>query len=148
MSTTTAPPQAAEPAKKGKAKLLIIVAVVLLLGLGAAYWFLLRPAPDEEKKKEVHEAGEIVPLEPVQINLAGGHYLRMSIALQLTTEATHAADGSKALDSTIELFTGRSIEELSNVKERRKLKHELEETVAHDYHEEVMAVYFTEFVTQ
>ena len=42
--------------------------------------------------------GEVVTLEPIQINLAAGHYLRIGIALQLTAKA-HEADGSKALDA-------------------------------------------------
>ena len=46
-------------------------------------------------------------LEPIQINLADGHYLRIGIALQLTADA-HEADGSKALDATIDLFSGQS----------------------------------------
>ena len=47
----------------------------------------------------------MVALEPIQINLAGGHYLRVGVALQLT-EAAHEADGSKALDATIAIFSG------------------------------------------
>ena len=54
---------------------------------------------------EQPEPGEVVTLEPIQINLAGGHYLRIGLALQLTADA-HEADGSKALDATIELFSG------------------------------------------
>lgn len=143
MSTTTAPdPAAPAEEKKGKGKLLVIVAVVLVLALGAAYWFLLRPGPEPEVKP-----GEVLTVEPVQVNLAGGHYLRIGIALQLTETAEHA-EGSKALDKTIALFSGKSVEELSNPKERTKLKHELEEQLHEEYHDEVMGVYFTEFVTQ
>ena len=53
--------------------------------------------------------GEVVRLEPIQVNLAGGHYLKIGIALQLTADA-HEADGSKALDATIDLFSGRSMD--------------------------------------
>ena len=59
----------------------------------------------------------MVALDPVQINLAGGHYLGISIALQLTDKAKEA-DGSKALDATIELFSGREITEVNDAKER------------------------------
>lgn len=86
-------------------------------------------------------------LDPVQINLAGGHYLSMSIALQLTDKAKEA-DGSKALDAAIELFSGREITEVNDAKERLKLKEELVKELDDLYEGEVMDVYFTQFVSQ
>ena len=83
----------------------------------------------------------------MQINLEGGHYLKIGVALQLTTTA-HEADGSKALDATIELFTGRSMDELTRKGSRAQLKKELAKELEHDYHGDVMGVYFTDFVTQ
>lgn len=145
MSTATATPttDTAAPAKaKSKKKLIIIVALVLVVA-GAAYWFMLKPkAPPGPP-----EPGEVVTLEPVQVNLAAGHYLRVGIALQLTTSA-HEADGSKALDATIELFSGREMSELATAKERTALKKELEQELEEAYHGDVMGVYFTQFVTQ
>lgn len=129
---------------KGKKKLLMIVALVLVVGL-AAYWFVLKPKPAAAKEKP--EPGEVVALEPRQVNLAGGHYLKIGIALQLTAKA-HEVDGSKALDATIELFSNLSMEELSKPHSREKLKHELEKELEHSYHGDVMAVYLTDFVTQ
>ena len=64
------------------------------------------------------EPGEVVTLEPIQVNLADGHYLRVGIALQLTAEAKEA-DGSKALDATIDLFSGRDLAEVTDPKQRR-----------------------------
>ena len=53
------------------------------------------------------EAGrDRAPGRPIQINLAGGHYLRIGLALQLTDSASKEIDGSKALDATIDLFSG------------------------------------------
>ena len=46
------------------------------------------------------------------------------------------------------LFTGRSVNDLADAKERHHLKDELMETLEHEYHGDVMGVYFTEFVTQ
>ncbi len=144
-STATKPDTEADgdPPKKSKAKLVVVAVVVLALIGGAAYWFLLRGS----SAPKAPEPGEVVTLEPIQVNLTGGHYLRVGLALQMTAEA-HEADGSKALDSTISLFTGRSVEELADAKERHKLKDELTEELHHSYHDEVMEVYFTEFVTQ
>ncbi len=145
MTITANPPATETPpveAKKSKKKLLIIVVAVLAIG-GGGYWFVLKPGGGAAEP----EPGEVVPLETLQVNLSGGHYLRIGLALQLTTSA-HEADGSKALDAAIELFSGRDIAEVTRPADRRKLKKELEHSLHELYHEEVMGVYFTEFVTQ
>jgi flagellar FliL protein len=147
MSTvTTMPAQAADagaPAEKkgGKKKLIMILVGVIAIG-AAAYWFVLKPKPEKAP-----EPGEVATIEPIQLNLAGGHYLKIGIALQLTADA-HEADGSKALDATIELFSGRSMDELTRAESRDKLKHQLVKELEHTYHGDVMDVYFTDFVTQ
>ena len=135
--------EAQEPTKKGGRKKILMILVLFLAVGAAAYWFLIKPAD----AKEAPKPGEVVRLEPIQVNLAAGHYLKIGIALQLTAEA-HEADGSKALDATIELFTGKSMGELTEKKERTHLKKELEKELKELYHDEVMGVYFTDFVTQ
>lgn len=132
-----------ETPKKSKKKLLIMVLVPVLVIVGAGYWFFLKPSGAEAAPVP----GEVVTLEPLQVNLAQGHYLRVGIALQLV-EGAHEVDGSKALDATIELFSGHKMDEVSEVKERKELKDELEKELDHLYHGDVMGVYFTEFVTQ
>lgn len=146
MSSTLSSAQAAAadaPAKPGggKKKLLILLVALLLLG-GAGYWFFLKPAGDTEP---VH--GEVVALEPVQVNLTDGHYLSVGIALQLV-EGAHEVDGSKALDATIDMFSGQTVATLADPKTRRTMKAALTEGLADLYHEEVLEVYFTQFVTQ
>ncbi len=131
--------------KGGKKKKLLLIGVVLLVVAGAAYWFVLKPSGSAE---EGPKPGAILPLESTQINLASGHYLKIGIALQLVEGAPEEVDGSKALDATIELFSGRTIEEVANAKDRRELKEELEATLEKSYEDEVMGIYFTEFVTQ
>ena len=146
MSVTTMPKtageaEAEEPTKGGKKKLVIIVAVVLLV-LGGAGWKFLMPHPEPAP-----EPGKVVVLDPIQINLASSHYLRVGIALQLTTTA-HEADGSEALDALIDQFSGRPMDEVADTKKRRAMKKELEHHLEELYHGDVMEVYFTEFVTQ
>lgn len=147
MTVTAIPQQAGAPAdaaaaeKKPPKKLIIIVVAVLALG-GGGWFMFLKPKPVAPP-----EPGEVVAMEPIQVNLAAGHYLRMGIALQLTTKANEA-DGSKALDAAIALFSGLPMEEVNNPKKRTELKKELTKELKHLYHEEVMDVYFTEFVTQ
>lgn len=149
MSTATAAPPAAGDAPQeekkggGKKKLVIIAVLVLVLG-GAGYWFFLKPSGPPPPP----EPGEVLTVDPIQINLEGGHYLRIGVALQLTSSIAHAPDGSKALDAVIDLFSGRDMAELQKPKERHHLKEELMEHLEHEYHGDVMEVYFTEFVTQ
>ncbi|MET3960945.1 flagellar FliL protein [Marmoricola sp. OAE513] len=139
--TATGTTEAAPVEKKSKKKLIIILVAVLAIGGGGYYQFMM------PKKEGPPQPGEVVKLEPIQINLAANHYLRIGIALQLTTKA-HEADGSQALDATIALFSGQPMAEVNNPKKRAELKEHLEEELEHLYHDEVMGVYFTEFVTQ
>ena len=136
-----APPAPEEPAGGGRKKL-VLGLVVLAVAAAAAWWFLLRPTVPAEPVP-----GEVLTLEPIQVNLADGRYLRIGIALQLSAEAEEA-DGSKALDATIDLFSGVDQAELARAGQRQELKRQLEETLHEDYHGEVLEVYFTEFVTQ
>ncbi|MDO9379141.1 MAG: flagellar basal body-associated FliL family protein [Nocardioidaceae bacterium] len=145
MSVTTLPPSTDEAEEKPKSKKKLVMVVVLLMVVSAAaWWFLLKPAGAAPPP----EPGEVVTMEPIQINLAGGHYLKIGIAIQATADAHEAPDGSKALDATIELFSGKPVEELVQPVQRQKLKAELLKELEEGYHHEVMDVYFTDFVTQ
>lgn len=127
--------------KGGKKKLLMIVAVVLLAA-GGAWFFLLRgggPPPPPVP-------GVVVALEPVTLNLADGHYLKLGLALQATKAAKEAPDGSKALDIAIAMLSDRPPAELTSAKARAEVKKKLVEKVDEAYEHEVMDVYFTQFV--
>jgi flagellar FliL protein len=145
MTVTAMPPTATAagaeaPVKKSKKKLIIILVAVLALG-GGGYMFM-KPAP-----KGPPVPGDVVKLDPIQINLASAHYLRIGIALQLVAGAK-AADGSKALDATIAIFSGLPMAEVNNSQKRTELKKELEKQLDEKYEHAVMGVYFTELVTQ
>jgi flagellar FliL protein len=142
-TTLTRPPEAEPTEEKGGGRRTKLVALVAVLAvLAAGWWFFLRPSGPAEPVP-----GEVMTLEPIQVNLADGHYLRIGIALQLSAEA-HEADGSKALDAVIELFSGADNGELVRSGERQDYKARLEERLHEDYHGDVLEVYFTEFVTQ
>jgi len=132
---------AAPEAGKGRKKL-VVIGLVLVVGAAAGWWFLLRPSGPSEPVP-----GEVMTLEPIQVNLADGHYLRLGLALQLSADA-HEADGSKALDAAIDLFSGADQASLVKAGQRQELKHQLEQELHDDYHGDVLEVYFTEFVTQ
>jgi flagellar FliL protein len=130
-----------ETPRRGK-KILLLGLIGVVAVVAAAWWFMIRPAGAEEPTP-----GEVMQLESIQVNLEGGHYLKIGVALQAIEGAEHV-EGSKALDATIELFSGRSMAELGDPKKRTQLKEKLTEELDHRYHGEVMEVYFTDFVTQ
>jgi flagellar protein FliL len=140
----TAEAEAADEEKGGGRKKLVLVAVVLAVLAGAGYWFFLKPKGEEPPP----EPGLVSKLDAIQINLADDHYLKVGIALQATTDAKEELDGSKALDETIRIFSGQSVDRLGRPEYREKLKKKLEHHLEEAYEGEVMGVYFTDFVTQ
>lgn len=166
-SRPTAPAETAPeaPAKGGKKKLIIIVAGAVVV-LGAAYWFLAgpgkaAPATETDPSAEAtasaepsYELGEVVVVESISINLKGGHYLRLGFGLQLTTDAMSGGpsgetfDTAKALDAAIAIYSGHTTEELAEQSMRDELKAEFIEVLKELYHEGVVDVYYTDFVTQ
>lgn len=140
-------PQAAEGGKKGKGKkgkkkLVIIVLVVLLVGGGGGYWFFLKPSGPAKPKP-----GAVLPLDEQTVNLAGGHYLKVKVALQLTSKAGEDLDGSEAEQEVVDLFSGLDVGDVNLAKTRQSLQQQLIKKVEADYPDEVMDVYLTEFVT-
>ena len=136
----TAAEQAEEQPRKRRKKLVLLLVAVLVVG-GGGYWFI-RPEPASAPKP-----GDVVTLEPIQINLADSHYLRVGIALQLV-QGAEKVDGSKALDATIDEFSGLAMAEVNDPAKRSTHKLALEKELDHRYQGDVMEVYFTEFVTQ
>jgi flagellar FliL protein len=135
-----------DAAKGGKKKLILILAVVLLAAAGAAYFFLLAPG---KAAAEEPVPGEVVALEPVAVNLAGGGYLKIGIALQLTEGVGGegaAPDGSKALDLIIGTFSQAQPADVTGA--RDALKEALEEKIVEAYDGDVMGIYYTEYVSQ
>lgn len=101
-------------------------------------------------------AGTIVDIQPMTMNLADGHFLKMALSLQLSKDAGEGEEVSKmtakAKDAAIDLYTQQTVEDLQNPEKRTELKQELSETVVKLFTEEgkkmVLGVYVTEFVFQ
>ena len=146
---TQAAPAAVEapPARSSRRKPALLAAVVVLL-LAAGAWFLVL-APDSGAA-ETPVAGEVLPLEPITMNLADGRLLKVGIALQLAegAGAEHPVSGSVALDEAISFLGAHTMAQLTPPEARQKAKAELSARVAERYHSEVLEVYFTEFVMQ
>jgi len=138
--------------KKGGGKKMLLVGLlggVLLLGGGAGgVWYFTKPAAAEPPPV----AGAVIALDPISLNLADQHYLKLGLALQATATAHDAPDGSKALDLAIAEFSGLPMAELADETKREHYKDELQEKIVKAYeeehHETVMGIYFTQFVMQ
>ena len=123
----------------------MVVPVVLVLAGAAGWFFFLRPSGSSGPPKPT--PGAVVALDPITINLAGGHYLKLGLALQPTASASEVT-GEKALDAAIDLYSGMTLDELATKEGRDASKKELVTEVSELYENEVYDLYFTEFVYQ
>jgi flagellar FliL protein len=133
------------PAAKGGKKKLIIIVLVVLLAAGAAAYFLLFSGGSA--KAAAPEPGAVVRLDPVAVNLSGGGYLRIGVALQLTADAdAKTLDGAKATDLVISTFSQAVPADI--VGTREALKKALEKKIIKAYDGSVMGIYYTDYATQ
>ncbi|WP_159798632.1 flagellar basal body-associated FliL family protein [Puerhibacterium puerhi] len=145
-------PAAAEPEPEPQKRrrrwpVLVLVLVALVAAGAAAAWFFLR-TPDAEAAPPAPEPGAVLQVDPVSLNLADGHYLRLGLGLQLTADVEEPPDPARALDLAIALFSGRPVQEVSDPATRDQLKSELAEQLQEAYEGEVLDVYLTQYVTQ
>ena len=92
--------------------------------------------------------GAVIPLDAITVNLAGGHYLKIHLALQATAAAGTTIDGSQALDLTVSEFSNLPMAQLSSTDGRDAAKAQLLKAVEKAYKDQIMDIYFTEFVMQ
>lgn len=113
--------------------------------------------------EEEPEIEHIIDLDPINVNLADGHYLRIAISIGMAasedaeeesggghgggeTETTEPT--APAADLVLSTFSGKTIEELSSLEGRIHAREALHEGLTEFYGEEVVTVFFTEFVMQ
>lgn len=142
---------AAEAPKKSKKMLMIIaIAAVVLIGGGAGTFFMLSSNSAQAAPKK----GVVTAIDDaLTVNLADGHYLKLKFSLQQTADTgTTAVDTAEALNLAIDEYTGKSVADLSTEKSRDAIKAELLQKIVKTYTvnktEEVMDIYYTQFVTQ
>jgi len=160
---TTEADGAAAAGKAGKVKVIGLavafaaVGAVLgpkLLGGGGS-----APAGAAEDTTTTTEAGPVVVLDPITLNLADGHLLKVGLALELSAEAGGGGHGetadddptkgyAKALDAAIDVFGDQTMGSLGAAGGRDAAKEGLEAALHDLYHGEVVGVYFHEFVMQ
>jgi len=142
-----------EAPKKGKKKLLLVVLVLLLAAGGAAYFFLF--SGSSAKAEEPVSSGTYVTLDPVAVNLAGGGYLKIGVALELTEDGAAGGeggglDGSKAKDLIISTFSQAAPADVTGARDALKaaLQQKIIDAYTEDHKEMVMGIYYTDYVTQ
>lgn len=144
--TTEAPVDDADEAsaKGGKKRLFLVLVTVVAAAAGA--WFVLLPGDSAEAEEPV--PGAVLVLEPVAVNLAGGGYLKIGVALQLTDDvaAEGEPDGAKASDLIIAHFSQARPADVAGAREA--LKEALELKIIEAFDGAVMDIYYTEYVTQ
>jgi len=143
-----------DDAPKGGKKKLLIIGLVAVLALGAAAYFFVFSGGGAEAEPKPEAGAVVLPIEPVAINLAGGSYLKLGVALQFSLAYDEAAggehgadpDGSKAIDIAIAQFSGAALSDVQT--NREAMKAALQQSIVEAYHGDVYSIYYTEYVTQ
>jgi flagellar protein FliL len=150
MSTKEKTDETDETTGKGNKKKLLLIGLVLILAAAGAAYFLLFSGSAEAETEPV--AGDVLVLEPIAVNLAGGGYLKIGVTLQFTEEGTAGGhggsgpDGSKATDLIISTFSQAAPADVTGAREALKVA--LEQKIIEAYHGDVMAIFYNEYVTQ
>ena len=150
MSTKEKTDETDEATGKGSKKKLLLIGLVLILATAGAAYFLLFSGSAEAETEPV--AGDVLVLEPIAVNLAGGGYLKIGVTLQFTEEGTAGGhggsgpDGSKATDLIISTFSQAAPADVTGAREALKVA--LEQKIIEAYHGDVMAIFYNEYVTQ
>jgi len=136
---------------KGKKSLklkLIIGLVVLLLGGGAAAKFtVLAPAPSKASAAAAQPvAGPIIQMSELTLNLTGGQYLRIKIALVTVKGSKPILDTTMATQLVIDEYSNHSPAELTGDLARQKAKAALLAKLQKAYPKQIMDALYTEFV--
>src|SRR4051812_27240787 len=137
-----------------KKKLLIVLPIVLLLAGGGAYKTVLAPKKAEAKHKI---SGTLLPLDPeFVVNLAGGRYGKLSVALLVEKAPAAPENGTApeleqnaAVRSVIpDQLTGVEPVTLLSPTQRHKLLKRMVKALHASTDEEVTKVYFTDIAIQ
>ncbi|MCC6220153.1 MAG: flagellar basal body-associated FliL family protein [Deltaproteobacteria bacterium] len=156
----------AAPAKGGSKKLIIIIlAVLLLLAIaGAGAFFALSGSKHEagEDGEEEEEEGEegleelpgaVFPLEVFIVNLGvKGSFLKASIQLEFVEPElppTLDNDVPKLRDAIIKVMSSKTATEILTAEGKEQLRNDIKDVVNETIGgEEVLQIYFTEFIIQ
>ena len=151
-----APDAEAVERKGGKKKKLLVLGLVAVLALGAGLYFFVFTGGEAEAEPAPEPGSVVLQVDPVAINLAGGSYLKLGLALEFSLAYDESAggghgggatpDGSKAMDIAIAQFSGAALSDVQT--NREAMKAALQTAVVDAYHGDVYKIYYTEYVTQ
>jgi flagellar FliL protein len=138
-----------------KKKLMILVPLILLVGAGGTYEMVLKPKPKVVVPKL---EGTLVSLgDPFTVNLAGGHYGRISVAVLANPAPAAAADAAAPLtlpenDAVRAIvtddLTGVDSDRLINRAQRHDLLAKILSDLKKSTDEPVTKVFFTDVAVQ
>jgi flagellar protein FliL len=131
--------------KSKKVKIAVLVVVLLVLGAVAKFTVLASSASVANAKPV---PGPVLAMNDMTLNLAGGHYLRIKLALQTVKGTNEELDTSGAAQAVIEEFSDRTTAELTGDAARLKAKNELLGKLQKIYPKQILDVLYTEFFTQ
>jgi flagellar basal body-associated protein FliL len=137
---------------KGKAKKsmklkIAIGLVVLLVGGAAAKFTVLAPAPSKASAASAKPVeGPIIQMSEMTLNLTGGQYLRIKIALQTVKGSKPIEDTTMATQLVIDEYSNHTPAELTGDVARTKAKAALLVKLQKAYPKQIMDALYTEFV--
>jgi flagellar FliL protein len=141
--------------KKGVSPVLLVL--LLLVGLGGGLGIAKVTGGSKGSGPAVEpppEPGEVAVIESINVNLAGGHFLRIGVGAQLTKEVTAKpeewakTDGAIVRDVIVDVFSGQPMAELESAEGRKHAVETMTERSIEATEKEVMKIYLTEFVMQ
>jgi flagellar protein FliL len=157
-----APAATGEAPAKGKRSMLIPAVVIALAVLGGgamAGGFIGGGVSGADEAVADGEAaptptptptalGVLVELDPVTLNLAEGRFLKLAVAVELAPGVVEPPPTAPIYDEVIEVFGPMTFDQLSQAPVRSDTKTQLLDRLSTTYGEDIVGVYYTEFVMQ
>lgn len=144
-----APVDGEEAPKKGKKKIVLLLVLVLLIGGGGAGYMFLMPKPKPVSAAELAaKPGPVVVLPQITTNLADGHYLQVTIALQETMAPGTAPDVNQVTNTAILYLGSDTMNGLLAPGAKQRAEAGLLALIDKLYPKKVSKVYFTQFLMQ
>ena len=116
----------------------------------AVYQFVLAPKGAKAAAPPKPTPGAVVKLDPITVNLAGGHFLKLGLSLQASADAGEDVSGAKALDAAIEAVQRQDAS--ASCRPRRRAGQGRRRCWSRPssglYEGKVYDIYFTDFVMQ
>ena len=154
MSDITTPVSSGKDKKKGISQVVLVLLLLVGLGGGLAIAKVTGGGAASATSEPPPEPGGVAVIDSINVNLAGGHFLRVGVGAQLTTaveakpEEWAKTEGAIVRDVIIDVFSGENMAELQTPEGRKQHVDELRERAIEATDKQVMSIYLTEFVMQ